>query len=487
MAVPNSAVDLPEDELLRRQIAEGRSRLDDLQQNLAGIDAELTELGEQRETFQLLEQTCGLLEQLEARGAAGLFWGEADEGRTNRHVRQTRERADEFLGQVGQVEHRRNEVVEKIREGQEVLDILEADLYEFELAEEERRQEWVIERELEVVDRQAVMPWSGTEDDRRLRKSLSISLAAALILGVIIPMIELPLPDLELLPEVPDRFARLIEQELPPPPPPAVVEEVVPEETVEPEPEPEPVVAEEEPEIAPEAVDEPAPEPEVVAEEPAPEREVRSAGILAFSENLATLSSDRPAAQLGADARINDAGEAAIGRTERAMITSQAPGSSGGINLASLSRDVGGTGGAGQQLDGVQVTRVASAIGVSGTGDRPTAAGAAAGRTDEEIQIVFDRYKSALYRLYNRELRNDPTLRGQVVLHLTIEPDGLLLRGPVLRSRRAGPRATGRRARSQLRFRREGRHRGRDDSLSDRLPAGRLRAGAGSETDKRDE
>jgi hypothetical protein len=47
-----------------------------------------------------------------------------------------------------------------------------------------------------------------------------------------------------------------------------------------------------------------------------------------------------------------------------------------------------------------------------------------AGRTDEEIQIVFDRYKAALYRLYNRELRKDPTLRGQLVLRLTIEPDG---------------------------------------------------------------
>ena len=51
-------------------------------------------------------------------------------------------------------------------------------------------------------------------------------------------------------------------------------------------------------------------------------------------------------------------------------------------------------------------------------------AGLTAGRTDEEIQIVFDRYKAALYRLYNRELRRDPTLRGQIVLTLTIEPDG---------------------------------------------------------------
>jgi hypothetical protein len=37
---------------------------------------------------------------------------------------------------------------------------------------------------------------------------------------------------------------------------------------------------------------------------------------------------------------------------------------------------------------------------------------------------VFDRYKASYYRLYNRELRNDPTLKGQMVLRLTIEPDG---------------------------------------------------------------
>jgi outer membrane biosynthesis protein TonB len=236
-------------------------------------------------------------------------------------------------------------------------------------------------------------------------------------------MIDLPLPDLDIIPEVPDRLARLIEREQPLPPPPAIVEELPPEEIVEPEPvAEEPVVAEEAAPV-PEAPEESA---TVAAEAPAPapEREVRSAGILAFSDTFASLSSDRPAAPLGAQARINDAGESAVGRAERSMITSQAPGSSGGINLASLSRDVGG--GAGGQIGGIGVARVASSIGASGTGDRPTSggAGALAGRTDEEIQIVFDRYKSALYRLYNRELRIDPTLRGQVVLQLTIEPDG---------------------------------------------------------------
>jgi hypothetical protein len=78
----------------------------------------------------------------------------------------------------------------------------------------------------------------------------------------------------------------------------------------------------------------------------------------------------------------------------------------------------------------VTTTRVGGLIGGGGGGGnagRPVAGSSGvAGRTDEEIQIVFDRYKAALYRLYNRELRNDPTLRGQMVLRLTIEPSGVV-------------------------------------------------------------
>ena len=55
---------------------------------------------------------------------------------------------------------------------------------------------------------------------------------------------------------------------------------------------------------------------------------------------------------------------------------------------------------------------------------RPLSDGPGPGRTDEEIQIVFDRYKAALYRIYNRELRNDPTLRGKILLRINIETDG---------------------------------------------------------------
>jgi len=415
---------------LRSQIDELTQKLGNLRNDLQSIDAELDQFGDHRETYHLLEQALGSLEQLELVGAAHLFWGDDSSELKEKHVKAVRERADAYLGRIGEIEQRQDAVATEIRRNEDLLDLLEYDLEELRYREEERSREWEIVRELVEPVRATVMPWGGTtEEKQRLRKSLSISMLVALLLGVVIPMIDLPLPDLELIPEVPERFANLIERELPPPPPPVVQEvppEEVPPEELPPEETPpeevvpeEPLVVDELPDEVPDTPVDPAP---TLAEEPAPEQEARSAGILAFRDSLASIER-RETSQLGAQARINDAGEAEVGRTERAMVTSQAPGSSGGINLSSLSRDVGG--GGGQGLDGVQVSRVASSIGgAGGTADRPMAGSASAGRTDEEIQIVFDRWKSNLYRLYNRELRNNPTLRGQVVLRLTIEADG---------------------------------------------------------------
>ena len=42
----------------------------------------------------------------------------------------------------------------------------------------------------------------------------------------------------------------------------------------------------------------------------------------------------------------------------------------------------------------------------------------------DNIRKVFDAQKTALYSLYRRELRQDPTLEGKVLLELVIEPDG---------------------------------------------------------------
>ena len=169
-------------------------------------------------------------------------------------------------------------------------------------------------------------------------------------------------------------------------------------------------------------------------------QKVGNAGILAFKDKIASLAQDTVVAPLGADARHIAADD--IGRpSARSLLTSNTPGSSGGINVASLSRSVGGGGGGGGGgnggggmgghgaggaggLGGGGGRAVSPINGIVGT-DRPKArSGPGPARTDEEIQIVFDRYKASFYRLYNRELRNNPALKGQMVLRLTIEPDG---------------------------------------------------------------
>jgi hypothetical protein len=169
---------------------------------------------------------------------------------------------------------------------------------------------------------------------------------------------------------------------------------------------------------------------------------VGNVGILALKDKFASLAQDTVVVPLGADARHAAADE--VGRpSARSLLTSNTPGSSGGINVASLSRSVGGGGGGGGGGNGgggvggrgaggnggsgggVGTGRIVSTIAPITGADRPKARGGpGAARTDEEIQIVFDRYKASFYRLYNRELRNNPALKGQMVLRLTIEPDG---------------------------------------------------------------
>src|SRR5437667_3251252 len=133
---------------------------------------------------------------------------------------------------------------------------------------------------------------------------------------------------------------------------------------------------------------------------------VGNVGILAFKEKFASLAQDTVVAPLGADARHVAADE--VGKpSARSLLTSNTPGSSGGINVASLSRSVGGGGGGGGGngiggvggrgtgaggsggggIGGVGLGRAVSPIAPITGADRPKARGGpGAARTDEEIQ-----------------------------------------------------------------------------------------------------
>ncbi len=396
-----SAAALHEDPALRSQLREARSRLDELEGQLRAVDGELEELAGEREQYALAEEACAALEKLDELGAAEIFWGEREGPLAGRaQLGLVRQRVDAFGDRIGEIEGRRQVVLDQQLHALEDVELLEDEIFEAQLREEERKLEWEIEREISALPpRVPVMPWArGDEADQRFRRSLGVSLALCLLLGLLLPWIELPLPELGEPVEVPERLARLIREE-PLPPAPVVPESRPVEELVEESGSPEP-----------KAGDEPAP-----AAEPK--------GILAFREQFSGLAEADPTERLGALATVTNAGAAPGAMPQRAMVATQASGSSGGINLASISRNVGGGNGT---MDGVRVSRVSSSIGTGAGagGDRPLSDGVRLGRTDEEIQIVFDRHKAALYRLYNRELRRNPTLKGQMVLRLTIEPDG---------------------------------------------------------------
>jgi len=170
-----------------------------------------------------------------------------------------------------------------------------------------------------------------------------------------------------------------------------------------------------------------------------PQQRVGKSGLLAFKDQIASAATDKTTPNLGTGS-LSAADD--VSRTNSGtLLVANGSGGSGGIDLTGLSRQVGGGGGGGSGggMQGVAVGRATSSIaGIGGgRGGRGTGSGGAGAtgdgsgrgnpgnsRTDEESQIVFDRHKAAFYRLYHKELQADPTLRGQIVIKLTIEPDG---------------------------------------------------------------
>jgi TonB family protein len=111
-------------------------------------------------------------------------------------------------------------------------------------------------------------------------------------------------------------------------------------------------------------------------------------------------------------------------RSERNLITSQAGRASGGINTSNMSRGFGGGQG---EIGTHTTTQVSHGQGLDpNAGGRVTRTGNSGkgSRAREEVEIVFDRNKGALYALYGRALRDQPELQGKLVLEFTIAPTG---------------------------------------------------------------
>jgi outer membrane biosynthesis protein TonB len=407
------------------------------------IETELDAYAIDQQNISLLEEACNALDKLRDMGAEELFWGGLSENvDLDDHSQQVRGRIDDLLQKTHDLKEKRVNIQGQIDQHQSVLAYLFDEVQQAHSREERRQEEFALVREESVVAyHQPLMPWSKeAESERRFRKAIMVAMFWCLLFGIVIPMVTIPIPDrTKVIMEIPARMAMLLKEEAPPVPPPKPAKIKEPEKTAEPE-----IAKKEKSEkVKPKKTVKAEKKVAKKVEVPKPKgkkgavakKKKRNVGVLAFKSSFTDLIDEVPVAALGSDARVNKVkaripGEA---KASRSLVASQASGGgSSGIGNFGVSRNLGnggkgggsGYGNAGQ-IGGVGTGRVESAMaGMKEEAGRLLSDGAAASRTDEEIQIVFDRYKATLYRIYNKELRKDPTLKGRITLRLTIESNG---------------------------------------------------------------
>jgi len=256
------------------------------------------------------------------------------------------------------------------------------------------------------------LPWTPSEEEqRRLRRILGAVLGLFIAFGVIIPLLPAP-PKSTAPPVLPERVVEfLLERPKPKPVPPPKVETPKPAQL-------------ELPKLETPVVKPPPPEPKLPPKEqpkPDPKQKAASTGLLALSQQLAELR--QLDVNTRTDAKALNAGVGEKTRVDRALLTAKVGKGSGGIAVSATSS---GFGGGSTGLKGHDTARVAAPPSAAPPADEVERTGRSlkASRTREEIELVFDRNKSAIYALYSRALRDKPTLQGKVVLEVTIAPSG---------------------------------------------------------------
>lgn len=274
------------------------------------------------------------------------------------------------------------------------------------------------------------LPWVTKRHDRhRFIRFLTCFLALTLVIGGIVPLIDLPEVEREELEKLPPALAQIKlekpEIKIPPPPPPPKVEEQV-EEKVEPKVEPEPPK-----EVPVKPVEKPTEQVQPTVSDARERAQV--SGLLAFQDAFADMREAVDVSSLTDTAAIQQgAGESAS--IDRSLLTAKTGSRSAGVNVSDVSRETGGV-----ALSGRETTRVEAPEAARGTGrekKRKVAqnTGEARERSIEEVRRVFDSNKGAIFAIYNRALRKNPALQGKVVLELTIAPSGRVLDCRVLDS-----------------------------------------------------
>lgn len=249
------------------------------------------------------------------------------------------------------------------------------------------------------------LAWEGDEESSSLfRKILRVGVILLVVFVLFVWLVPPP-KKTHMEESIPPRLARVMieQQPKPPPPPPPVVEQPKPK-----PPEPDKKVA--------------MVKPPVDLKQQA--REKAQKQLNQVKDELADLREQLDVSQLAQTKNLSGAvGEDS--HAERNLLTSKAGQGSSGITTSNMGSRGFGTGAG--SLTGHDTGAVASSIARSGLDARgPTRTGTSgkAARSREEIELIFDRNKGAIYSLYSRALRDTPDLQGKMVLEFTISPTG---------------------------------------------------------------
>lgn len=256
------------------------------------------------------------------------------------------------------------------------------------------------------VSEELFLPWVESANDRRFKRILLIVVASFILISSIVPF--LPVPEIvkKDLKTVAPRLSKLIlEQKKQPPPPPPVAKKKVKKKPVEKK----------------------KVEKKKVEKKDAARKKAASSGLVALSSELLDLreSFDLPMMHSKPLKKSKGAEKQTF---QDDLITAKATRSSAGIETKKLTRSTSGS-----NLSGRTTTKVSSDIGEKVVvARRKSASGGVSIRNENEIERVFQKNKGAIYSIYNRALRKDPSLAGKVVLELTISPAGKVIKCKVV-------------------------------------------------------
>lgn len=399
---------------LKAKLVDVNKHLDDARQRRKEVDfalkyarRQLDEIQRQDSSIAALSRILEDIHRLEQKDSVQLLWGESC---TDSEAEQKRLRLEvslrDYDTRVSTTQHRIRTLLDERSRLDKAIGTLTEQQEQLSDLLNRIADDVTLQHELkQTFSSQIVLPWSNRHGDAMRQRTIMVTaMVVALLLTVILPRWEVPEPERVETIEIPERLATLIVKKPPPPPPP--------------EP-PKPEEGEEQAEAEPEA--EPAPEPEEKSEA---RKTVEKAGLLAFKQDFSQIMDASADIKLGSQAKIVTQGAPQRRQpATRSMVTSNVQFSEPGAAAASISRkDVIGDE---NKLKKVEFTHIENPQ-VAALDSRQMANNtpSATRRSDEEIQVVFDRYKDALYRIYNRELRKNSLLKGKLVLQLTIEPDG---------------------------------------------------------------